>query len=635
MGSTFSGLEIARKGLAAHQQALQTTGHNITNANNKHYARQRVNISASDPLYNPSLNRANGRGMVGQGVEIQSIERIRDEFVDDRIISNQQEKSYWSVQKSFYKKIENILDQNAPHSINHSLNNLWKAFQDLNDYPEEQANRNIIKENANAVISNIHHAHSELQNLRLEADSNVRQTVNEINNISTEIRDLNERILKSKAIGDSPNDLMDRRDMLIEKLSQLADISVSRLDKDEIMVYIGGEMLIQGESQNRLAVENDPGNEGLAKVTWEKDGSNVNVQNGSLHGFLHVRDNVIKGYIDDIDLLAINLHDTINEIHRDGFSLTKETNIDFFEMRTLPEDINGNADLDNDGQIDSTTLFRVTGNNKVNAEQPVGLDGVLTFVKNDEAHTEVQISYRADDTLEDVMKRINKTDAGVVAYMNHEGKLALKATKAEDDSGKNFMLRHMEDSGELLVGFAGILQGSGEAGAFDYRKINEIMKLQSSGENVTFTPAFHPAGGISLNQEIKNNPGKIAAGSGTDVGGTGDPNQANGSKDGSFSLLMAQALRHNSNMVGNSLNTEDFLKNMNSRLGAESATAQSMHTSKDLLMQNLEQIRQSVMGVNMDEEMSNMVQFQHAYNASAKILQTMNEMLDYLINRLG
>lgn len=85
MPSTFMGIEIARRGVAAHQLALQTTGHNISNADNPHYARQRVNLQAIHPLYDPSLNRPQGPGMLGQGVEAASIERIRDNFVDQRI----------------------------------------------------------------------------------------------------------------------------------------------------------------------------------------------------------------------------------------------------------------------------------------------------------------------------------------------------------------------------------------------------------------------------------------------------------------------------------------------------------------------------------------------------------------------
>lgn len=635
MPSTFMGIEIARRGLAAHQQALQTTGHNIANADNEHYARQRVNLAAASPLYDPSLNRANGPGMIGQGVDVSSIERIRDHYIDDRIMDTAQGQSYWAAKERYLSQLEIIYNEPADQALRGSLDNFWSSWQELSQFPEEYSYREVVRTRAEELVHNIRYTYARLDELRGQADLEIRTSVNRLNNIASEIRDLNEKILKSETMGDRPNDLMDRRDQLMQELSSMANISVSRTDKDELIVYLGGEALVQGEVHNRILALSDPSNEGHATLRWEHSNDKIVPGAGSLSGLIEMRDKVIRENIDKVDLLALNIHDIVNEVHRDGFGLTKETNIDFFQMKSMSRNIMANVDLNLDGAIDSTAIFRVTGNNTLIPDRPIGIDGIITLHKNDADNTPVRISYRADETVEEVIRRINRSEAGVVAYIDHRDRLALKGNIAEDDSKNNFMIRHIEDSGEFLVGFAGILQNSGAAGAFDYRRVDEIGKLQSSGESLAFAPARHPAGVLDLSEEVKTNVGLIATASGKDVNGTGDIDRGAGMKDGRNALAIAQALRHRNSMVGSLNNPEEFYNALIGKLGVDSRAAKDKLESHELIMTNLEGMRQSTMGVNLDEEMSNMVKFQHAYNASAKILQVMNEMLDQIINRLG
>ncbi|MDH4261997.1 MAG: flagellar hook-associated protein FlgK [Spirochaetia bacterium] len=635
MPSTFMGLETAKRGLNAHQQALQVTGHNISNADNKNYARQRVNFSTMTPLYDPALNRALGPGMIGQGTVISSIERVRDGYIDDRIVETTQSKSYAEVQERYFNQMEGVYNEPGDSGIRASLDNFWNSWQDLSNYPEEYGHREVVKTRAEELVFKIRSTYEKLDSLKKQADFELQTTVNKINTFASEIRDINEKIVKSEALGDRPNDLLDRRDQLVQELSQMADISVSRSDSSGMSVYINGEVLVQGEFQNKLVTMPDTGNEGLSKIYWEKSQTEPIFSNGSIYSLLKMRDGIIKESIDKLDLLATNLHEVINSIHRDGFGLTGDTNIDFFKLESQSREVSGNIDLNNDGQNESTGVFKIAGKNALKKDQPIGINGVISFVQNNQSHTQVQIAYKENETLSDIIHRINKSGAGVVAYVDHRDRLVLKGNVADDDSQKNFIIRHIEDSGELLVGFAGILQNSGAAGAFDYQRTNEVGRLQAGRENITFSPVKHPAGALSLNEQIKQNVGLIAATGGKDVGGTGDINSPNGQKDGQNALKIAQALRHSDTMVGKFKNPEEFYNDLIAKLGVESRAAKDKVESSDIIMKNLENMRQSIMGVNMDEEMSNMVQFQHGYNASAKLIQTINEMLDYLINRLG
>lgn len=644
MGSTFGGIEIGKRGLGAHQTALNTTGHNISNADNPNYARQRVSMTTMDPLYDPSLNRAEVAGQIGQGVSLDRIERIRDTFYDDQIIAAENSKSYWKTSQTYLYQMEKIFNEPSDNTLRSLSDKFWSSWQELANFPSDIAHREVVVERANALTTRIHDIHNKLHQLRSRAENELRSEVSHINSLAGEIRDLNEKILKIQVLGDSPNDLMDRRDAAMEELSKLVDVNVGRNDRDEMIVFIGEQAIVQGEIQRKLKLDSDPKNDGFSRVTWEHNNKDVVFTGGRIAGLLEMRDRAITKSIDDVDLFAINMTDIVNEVHRDGFGLNGKTNEDFFQIRNLSNRSNGefqltnssaNFDLNQDGVAEVTALFRMTGANELDVQKRIGIDGTIKLYKNDRNNTEVFIDYSRDDTVNDVIRRINDNRAGVVAYMNHDNQLALKATTAEDNRRSNFMIRHVEDSGEFLVGYAGILNSTGEAGSFDFRRLNEISKLRSRYEDITLTPSYHPAGQIKLSDHIYRDPATIASGRGKDTGGVGDYNTPGGMADGHNALLIASALKQDSRMIGHASNPEEFYNAVISRLGTESRTAEDALKNQEDNLTTLNNMRQSVMGVNLDEEMSNMVQFQHAYQASARFIDTVSNMLDTIINRMG
>lgn len=634
MPSTFMGIEIARRGVAAHQLALQTTGHNISNADNPHYARQRVNLQAIHPLYDPSLNRPQGPGMLGQGVEAASIERIRDNFVDQRIQETEQSRSYWETRKSYLNQLEIIYNEPSENSIRGSLDRFWESWQELSQYPEEISHREQVKERGKELAFRVRETYQRLQDLRMQADQEIGLTARKLNDLGTQIANLNERINKSMALGDQPNDLLDRRDRMLQELSEIANIQVGNENPNELMVFIGGEVFVQGNQLNQIEIRQGATRDGMHKLYWSQNGTELNLSGGKLQGLLELRDGDLLASIQNINSFATNMLNSVNEVHRDGFGLGKETNINFFDVDALPRTTNANYDLNLDGQNDTTAVFAVTGQNELDKNQPVGIEGVLSFASKNDSDQLVNISYRADDTVETIVSKINKSGSGVTAYINHQDKLVIKGLINDDSPESSFMIRHMEDSGSFLTGFSGILQGNGPQGAFDFRRVDEINKLQAATNNIQLTPTFNPAGSFKLSAEIAGNSGLIAAATGRDALGTGDPTIGNGNKDGSNALNIANAIRHGKNMVETNSNPNEFYTALIAKIGAESRTAQDMVENQNMVMQNLENLRQSVMGVNLDEEMADMVKFQHGYNAAAKVLQTMNEMLDRIINRI-
>ncbi len=426
-------------------------------------------ITSADPLYVPSLNRANTPGNIGQGSVVQSVERIRDEFIDDRIVAEKNGLGYWKTRNDFIYQIEAVYNEPSDQSIRSRLDQLWQSWEELSKYPEERSTREVVKQKAVNLSNEVNVVYNQLYDLRENANRQVAHRVEQINMFARDVRDLNERIMKSEALGDKPNDLKDRRDALIEQMSHMVNISVGRTDKDETIVYIAGENLVQGPLLHQLAAVQDPENNGMLKVVWKETGTDVSVKGGELAALLDVRDKILRDNINSVNAFAVNIVDMTNEVHRDGFSRRNETNIDFFRHLTASDNPEGNFDLNTDGVEEVSAIFKVAGSNRLDASAAIGITGTLTFNTNDERDMQVQIDYNAKDTVNSVIRKINDANLGVVAYVDHNSQLALKATIAKDNDKKNFMIRHMEDSGQFLVGFAGILKQSGTQGAFDYR----------------------------------------------------------------------------------------------------------------------------------------------------------------------
>jgi flagellar hook-associated protein 1 FlgK len=628
------GLEIGKRGLMSHQQALHVTGHNISNAENKEYSRQRIVITSADPLYIPALNREMVEGMIGQGSAVSQVERIRNTFIDDRIVTEKNVMGFWKSKNDFIYQIESIYNEPSDQSIRSRMDELWKAWEELSKYPEMRATREVVKEKGVNLAHEVNNVYRQLYDLRLDANRQVKHMTEQLNMYARDIRDLNERILKSEAVGDNPNDLKDRRDALIEKMSELADISVGRSDKDEIIVYMGAENFVQGEVFRPLKAIMDPDNNGMFKVVWDETETDVTIKGGELSGMIEVRDKIIRENVNDINAFAVNLVDMTNEVHRDGFGRRSETNVNFFRHMTASDNTDGNFDLNSDGVEEVSAIFKVSGNNKIDASAAIGISGTLTFVSNTKLETLQQVDYNASDTVNTVIKKINDAKLGVVAYLDHEKRLAVKATIARDSDNKNFMIRHLEDSGEFLVGLTGILKQSGRDGAFDYRRLNDISKFLPSREQITITPKFNPAAYMAVDDRVIRDVDLIAAARGKDIGGTGDFNTSNGIGDGSNALRLA-GLRHKNGMVDKNTTFNDFYIALVSRIGTQGEEAKDRIKNQETLLKNLTNLRESVSGINLDEEMANMVAFQHGYNAAARVISTMDKMLDTIINRMG
>ena len=230
----------------AHTDAITTAGHNISNANTEGYSRQRVQLKEFDPLYKPDLERAERAGMIGQGMDSQSINRVRDELLDQRITEQQHSESYWETRSKYYTMIEQIYNEPDDVSIRSNMDKFWEGWQELSVHPESQAARQAVVTRGESLADSIKTKWEALMGVGNLINGDIEATVKQVNDYTRQIAALNAEIVRSRGMGDNPNDLLDRRDLLVDKLSKIINITSDRRDSDEFMVHLDGHVLVQG-----------------------------------------------------------------------------------------------------------------------------------------------------------------------------------------------------------------------------------------------------------------------------------------------------------------------------------------------------------------------------------------------------
>ncbi|MDR2733853.1 MAG: flagellar hook-associated protein FlgK [Spirochaetota bacterium] len=633
MLSTFHGIEVGKRGLQTHQQGLHVVEHNIANMNTEGYSRQRITFEAMQPLFVPGLSREETPGQIGMGGVVQSITRVRNEFIDDRIMEETSNLGYWQITYDRLHQIEQLHNESSEETIRNDLDQFWKSWEKLNINPDDHATRAVVRETGITLSRSISKNFDRLFNLQTNIDTEIQIKIEEINAFARQIAELSDQIRKSEQIGDNPNDLWDKRDLLVEKLSSIINVNVVRSNPEEYMVYIGSQYLVQGSKFRRLAGVGNPMNDGFVDVKWDDDRSAVKIGHGGIAALLELRDVTIADQIREMDNFTLNLTDLVNEVHRDGFGLNFKTGINFFQEVYRTQNRNANYDYNGIGRETHSMVFRVSGTKAVDLDREIGSEGQLNFGPEHPDGEDTIISYTARDTVREIIDRINRNDTGVVAYANHRGRIALKANLPMDRRNENYVIRHIEDSGDFLVGITGILRERGQAGAFDWRSIDQVSKFEGSEKDFAITPQYHLSRWMDVDIAIKRDLNSIAAAQGIDTTGDDRFNKSNGFGDGNNALVIA-GYRYGAGMIGDNATFDEFFTSIIGRLGSASRDAKTHMEKSALVMKHLENNRKSLSGVSEDEELSAMLMFQHGYNASARLIRTLDSMLDTLINRL-
>jgi flagellar hook-associated protein 1 FlgK len=331
MSSTFGTFELAGRALRASQGVIGVIGHNLANVNSPGYSRQQAHLAASPP-YTLSSFFYRAPGQIGTGVDLVAITRIRDAFLDDRL---QQAGSY----QAEYQSLRDILTRaqtayNEPGNsgLNSQLTAFFNSFQELSRNPESGGIRATVRQQAVTLSKRFNQVHAVLNQIELDIQNLVNARLDEANSLAQQIGKLNKEIRASRAIGDNPNDLSDRRDELVRQLSAIVDLKVLEpldgkgVQTGEINLSVGGYALVLGDFVQSLPTR-------FTSVGGQPQllgqGDPIPVQSGSVGGLIKAND-LIGEYRSRLNEIASALIERVNAQHRTGYGLDGGTGRPFF-----------------------------------------------------------------------------------------------------------------------------------------------------------------------------------------------------------------------------------------------------------------------------------------------------------------
>ena len=322
MGSTFHGLELGKRSLFAQQAALSTTGHNISNANSKGFTRQRVELEASHSISYPGMNNDRSPRQLGTGVQPSEIIRMREDYLDQQFRTENKTLGYWQTTSDIYAKLEGMINEPSDSGLQSLMDQFWQGWQDLAKNPESLEARAVVRERAITLADGFKHVTDSLDQLDNDL-ANVMQTkVSEINSIAVQINDLNSQIKQLVPHGHNPNDLYDKRDLLIDQLSKLVNVEVKPAEHGMVEVLVRGQTLVSPTEVVPMAYDSGTnelslGGTELALTSGEllavMNGRGQIDENGQATG-------IITNMRQQIELHAMSFVRELNGVHQAGYT---------------------------------------------------------------------------------------------------------------------------------------------------------------------------------------------------------------------------------------------------------------------------------------------------------------------------
>lgn len=605
MSSTFGGLNIASRGLLAQQAALDTVGHNVSNANTDGYSRQRVNLGTTGTI---DLYGSRGVNQVGTGVDIDSVTRARDSFVDKQMWAESSTLGYGTTMQSVLTKVEGVFNEpTSGTGLQTVLNQFWSAWQTLSTNASDSGARTAVRQRGVEVANAIQHAAEQLENMAVDVNSTLDIKVANINQITSEIYGLNKQISTIETGGsDHANDLRDKRDLLVDQLSSLGNISVNEDQYGNYTIQSGGVTLVDKAGYTALTTEpssKDPvyGYEVknvYVAPTGTAPARPMNFTSGEIKGLIDSRDSTtsgVKGYLNNLDTISKFLLQDFNNVHKAGYGTDNSTGNNFFGAPgtdySSPSALADGKWLTELGAKGvNTDLFTGTGLNLIAAKTAAG----------NVAMSESNVTMAQSNTSGG---KATVAVSGTYSSANPTTTITLKITSIAT-GGQVTGMSYSTDNGASYTPLVPTVSGS------------------------TYTFPDFTVAGLTFTSGIA----------------TATANAANDTY--TFTVPQGNAAGDNATLLANQLKTaasstlggatlDSYYASTIGTLGVQSQDAQRTVDNQQSLVDQITTWRESTSGVNMDEEMTNMIRFQKGYNAAARILTTMDEMLDKLINSTG
>ncbi|MGL4773759.1 MAG: flagellar hook-associated protein FlgK [Clostridium sp.] len=601
MSGLFSTFNVAKRGIGVSQYNIDVTSHNINNANTPGYSRQRAKIVTSRPQSVPG-----GVGQLGTGAQVQAIERIRDSHLDYQIRNETSTIGKYDVKNKFLYEVETIFNEPSDTGISTLLGKFFDSFQELSKQPNSSNARTVVAQQAAALCDALNATATQLEKLKTNTQDMLRADVKDMNSLLDQISQLNKEIASVESSGQAPNDLLDRRDMLLDELSYKFNIQIDNKQFGTIEVKPGDPMGMKvnnlvtqdGSEEMRFSyissIEEDPSDPNLHIITYYKNGdmeSDKNKQTIKVAGLTPTQVNDLQAN----RILWANSNG--QAVKPDGYPIKDGDIIHAQELMML-----------------TPTTGTVAGNVAVQKDIQSYMD-------------------QLDRIAMSMAWSVNAIHSGMPDSINPGG-------QPDKDYMPFFVNKDISQ----------------------YNGSNQLRNL----DETLFAEDKISAKNISINMEILEDPMKIktktndcnyAYTTENTVDGEGDGARALAIAQLRDSLLMVQnfgvtitsrsdmfdlskggtTLSNNGMKIENSnsgIKIDGYFKDTIDRLGVQAQEAKRMVENQENLLGNLESTKDSISGVSLDEEMANLIQFQHAYNANAKLISTIDELLDVIVNGL-
>ena len=629
-------LNTSISGLRAYQTALATTSHNISNVGTEGYSRQKVELNTRPPQSFGSVN-------IGQGVEVTEINRVLDTFVNANIRDFQSSFSRLEMFESFASRVENLI-ADEQGSLMPALNSFFNAVNDVANDPSSSGARFALLGAAENLEQNMVSLSTEMQRLEDEIDQRITFQIGEINAITSEIAQINNNITRNSSVENQPADLLDKRDLLLKQLSEKVSISVVEQSDGTLNVLAGtGQLLVTGAVSVDLTTQADLfQSDRLVVALQNASGGSVDItrtiSGGELGGLLDFRTNLLDSAQNRLGRTAIALADTFNNQHVQGYDLNGNLGTNFFSTGSpavLPN-------LNNTG----TGVVGVTISN---AQALTVSDYEVRFVGGN-----YDITRLSDNVSVSSGVYVDPTNVTVDGL-----DFSLTGAPAAVDS---FYIRPTRDG---ALGFQALISDTDEiAAAFPVRSdasatnigdtdISAPTILDATNVNLTNTVTItfnNPAGTFDVFDVTAGaliapagrvyTPGMTLAENGWQVQLSGAPQPGDvltveentGSARDNRNALALASIRAQGLLDGGTATLEQSYSALTAEVGN---VTQQVIINKDvqgsLLNATIER-RESVSGVNLDEEAADLIRFQQAYQALSRVIQTAQTIFQSLLD---
>ncbi|HEU5133851.1 MAG TPA: flagellar hook-associated protein FlgK [Steroidobacteraceae bacterium] len=620
-------LSTGMSSLRALQRALDTTSHNIANVSTEGYTRQRVEFHSRRP-------ELSGGGWIGTGVEVSTVRRVYDQFLSQQTRSSGTNLARLDAYASQAARIDNLLSD-TDNGLSASLQSFTDAINEVSTTPASIPARQVLIAEGRALAERLKSYDTRLRNMSTELNGRLGAEAQEITTLAQGIAKLNDEIsVAYRQSSQPPNDLLDQRDALINELSAKVGISVVA-EGEALNVFIGnGQPLVLGTQASEITTTVDPLDSertlfALRTPSGTVDLSRV-ISGGTLGGLLDWRSQMLEPARNELGRIGVAITTQVNAQHREGMDLTGTLGGNFFNIgpatATAAAANTGTAAV----TVTRTGLGALTANDYVlartatgytlnrkdtgapvaftgtgTAADPILADGLSIVVGAGIATGDRHSIQPTRDALAGISVAI--TDASRVAAA-----APIRASAASSNTGTGSI-----SSGEVLDPTNAALLGTVDI---------EFTSATTYSVNGAGSFTYTPGASIDVNGWRVQVNGAPAVGDRftvrSNAGATGDNRNA---------FALADALRTNV-LDGGTKSAYAAIERLTADVGLSTRTAQVNRDAEAAIHESDLAARDSVQGVNLDEEAANMLRYQQAYAAAAQIISAAQEMFDSLMN---